>query len=330
MSTISSSYSTDTPKVRLKQRMLRVAARDTLPITLRHERIYILPTQRGLAFLGVVLVMILASMNYGLNLGYALSFMMVGLFASCLLSTYLNLTQLRVQSATAIDAFPGQSLDFSITLSETRKRTRHSITVAADNVFDQVDISANNSNVAVLRVKAQERGIFNLGRVTLSSDFPLGLWRGWGYVHAPITAFVYPKPETTPPTLTNDNAEQGDSASIRSDDREYSELKRYQKTDSLSSVAWKHVAKGAGWYSKEFEPEHKNTTSVIRWSDTAKLANTEDRLSRMCAWVKDAESSNTPYSFEMPGVTKHQQHGPDHQQECLRTLACHNSEQNNG
>ena len=41
-----------------------------------------------------------------------------------------------------------------------------------------------------------ERGRQPLGRVTIWSDFPLGLWRGWAYVHFPLTGVVYPAPET--------------------------------------------------------------------------------------------------------------------------------------
>lgn len=330
MATITSNRLSDTPQTRFKQRMLRVEARDTLPITMRHERIYILPTKRGLAFLGVVLVMIMASMNYGLNLGYALSFMMVGLFASCLLSTYMNLTQLRVQSARTTDSYAGQALEFTIKLTETRNRTRHSITVSTDGAHNRVDIKANTSNVANLRVKGHQRGLINLGRITLSSDFPLGLWRGWGYVHAPITAYVYPHPETDAPALADDSSEQGDALTTQSGEREFKQLKRYQETDSPGSVAWKQVAKGGSWYSKEFEPEYKNKSSTIRWKDTPSLATTEQRLSRMCAWVQSAEASATPYSFEMPGITRNRQHGPAHLKECLRHLAAYNPDQIDG
>lgn len=330
MATITRNRISDTPQTRIKQRMLRVDARDTLPVTLRHERIYILPTKRGLAFLGVVLVMIIASMNYGLNLGYALSFMMVGLFASCLLSTYMNLTQLRVQSAIATDTYAGSAVNFTINLTETRNRTRHSISVSADDAHDRVDIEANTGNVANLRVKGHQRGLVNLGRITLSSDFPLGLWRGWGYVHAPVTAYVYPLPETDAPALADNSTEQGDAATRQPGEREFKQLKRYQETDSPGSVAWKQVAKGGSWYSKEFEPEYKNRSNAIRWANTPPQASIEQRLSRMCAWVQNAESSATAYSFEMPGITRRQQQGPEDLKECLRQLAIYSPDKLDG
>ena len=326
MVTIASTL-TDTPRRRFKQRLLRVDARDQLPITLRHERIYILPTRRGLAFLGVVMVMLLASMNYGLNLGYALSFIMLGLFASCLLSTYLNLTQLKLQAAAASDTYADNPLLFEISLKEDRRRRRHSINVAANGTSDIIDIAPNSTTTASLRMQDCQRGLLELGRITLSSDFPLGLWRGWGYVHARITAYVYPVPETSAPPVPGSEENAKDAQTNIRGEREYKQLKRYQETDSLSSVAWKQVARGAGWYSKEFEPEYASASTSIRWQDTHGQLTFEQRLSRLCAWVQAAEQNATPYSFELPGVAFSRNQGPTHKKDCLRQLASFKSEQ---
>ena len=319
-----------TPRRRFKQRLLRVDACDQLPIRLRHERIYILPTRRGLAFLGVVMVMLLASMNYGLNLGYALSFILLGLFGSCLLSTYLNLTQLKIQTAVASDTYADNPLNFEVSLTEDRRRRRHSINIAAEGGNDTIDIAANTTATASLRTQDRQRGLIKLGRITLSSDFPLGLWRGWGYVHAPITAYVYPVPEKNAPPLPSSAENTGDLQNKIRGEREYHQLKRYQETDSLSSVAWKQVARGAGWYSKEFEPEPASACTSIRWQDTPGQLNVEQRLSRLCAWVQAAEQNAVPYSFELPGVSFTRNQGPGHKKDCLRQLACFNGRVDNG
>lgn len=320
----------ETPRRRFKQRLLRVDARDQLPITLRHERIYILPTKRGLAFLGVVMVMLLASMNYGLNLGYALSFIMLGLFGSCLLSTYLNLTQLKIQTAVATDTYADTPLTFDISLTEDRRRRRHSINIAVAGTNDTIDIGANTTATARLRIQDRQRGLIKLGRITISSDFPLGLWRGWGYIHAPITAYVYPAPETSAPPLPRSAEISNDARTKIRGEREYKQLKRYQETDSLSSVAWKQVARGAGWYSKEFEPEYTSAITSIRWQDTHGQLNIEQRLSRLCAWVQTAEQNAIPYSFELPGVSFSRGQGPNHKKDCLRQLASFAVNNNNG
>ena len=44
---------------RFAQRIFRSKAKDTLPITIFHERIYILPSNRGLAFICVIAIMLI-------------------------------------------------------------------------------------------------------------------------------------------------------------------------------------------------------------------------------------------------------------------------------
>ncbi len=313
---------------RLMQRMLRVEARDSMPITLRHERIYILPTHRGLAFFGVVVVMLIASMNFGLNLGYALSFILIGLFASCLLSTYLNLAQLQFISAHARDCHAGSPQSFSITLREAKKRTRYSLTVSTNAATSEsIDINAGSDTTAALQSATRERGVHTLGRLTVSSNYPLGLWRGWGYVHAEVSSYVYPRAEKPQPPFATVEAESGEMNKKTTLEREFVDLKPYQNTDSPGAVAWKSVARGAGWYSKRFDAEERSLDLAIRWQDTPQEFTTEQKLSRMCAWVIAAEKGSVPYSFELPPLTRAAGSGRDHCQQCLRDLASYTSAQ---
>jgi len=68
----------------LWQRAFRARAEDYLPHKVSHQRIYIVPSKRGAAFVLTLLLMLIASINYSLSLGYALSFVLTGLFAATL------------------------------------------------------------------------------------------------------------------------------------------------------------------------------------------------------------------------------------------------------
>ena len=308
-------------KKQWRQRLFRSNADDTLPVTIRHERIYILPTRRGMAFLGVVLIMILASMNYRLNLGYALSFIMVGLFASSLLSTYLNLVKLTFHSVKAIDAFAGEPLVFEVALSEPGIRRRHSVEVSTADSHDRLDIGKTRQVTARLRVTGAQRGIHRLGRITLSSDFPLGLWRGWGYVHPESIGYVYPKPET-PPAPFQSKGKGQQAGQRQADEREFKELRTYQITDPPASIAWKAVARGGEWYSKAFEAPASDSCDIeIKWRDIDNNLSAEKRLSRMCAWIIEADRLGLPYEFQLPGVDAGQRRSFSQRQACLRKLA---------
>lgn len=312
------------PSSRIAQRLFRTGAQDSLPVTIRHERIYILPTTRGLAFLCVLAIMLMASINYGLNLGYALCFILVGLFAACLLSTYKNLVGIRFVLADVDHIFEGNTLQFRLKLGDEINRPRSSVSISAADISDTVDISANSTNDATLKIKNAKRGIHNLGRITLSSDFPLGLWRGWGYVHAPVKAYVYPKPEEPVVKYAGSNTANDGSPAMHIAEQEYTGLKNYESTDSPSQIAWKKVASGAGWYSKQFETQNEQLEIAIRWSDTPAHLDVEQRLSRMCGWVNKATDENTAYTFELPG-TKSQAlaSGREHGLTCLQALAAY-------
>lgn len=321
METLTDSAQPQNPRKRFKQRLLRVDPCDTLPLTLKHERIYILPTGRGIAFVFVALVMILASMNYGLNLGYALSFILVGLFASCLLSTYLNLAGLTIQSIVSEDTFAGSPIEYAVAVADHKGKSRYSVTLAASGANDVIDVSSRQHNNAMLRVKTNQRGEHRLGRITISSDFPLGLWRGWGYLHAPSASYVYPSPEKPAAAFPAGYIENQKAQAQSQGEREFQQLKRYQETDPLSAVAWKTVARGGGWYSKEFSSGQVADELRLSLSATASLPGTEPGLSRLCAWILRADAMAIPYSLELHGHTHRAQLGADHKRSCLRQLA---------
>ena len=50
--------------------------RDSEPgtVTLTMRRVFILPTKAGLAFVGLLLIMLIGAVNYNLGLGYALTY----------------------------------------------------------------------------------------------------------------------------------------------------------------------------------------------------------------------------------------------------------------
>ena len=71
---------------RVRQRVWRLAPGDLDRVVLRHSRIFILPTRRGLALMATLATMLLTSMNYALSLGFALTFLAAGMVASVAIS----------------------------------------------------------------------------------------------------------------------------------------------------------------------------------------------------------------------------------------------------
>ena len=49
------------------------------PVSIRRQKIYILPTRQGVVFAVMTFVLLLGSMNYSNSLGFALTFLLAGL-----------------------------------------------------------------------------------------------------------------------------------------------------------------------------------------------------------------------------------------------------------
>ena len=297
----------DGGRTRLLQRLFRARAEDALPLTVRHQRIYVLPTARGLAFLAALLLMLVASINYALSLGHALSFLLTGLFAATLLHTYRNLAGLEVLAARPGTAFAGEPLGFALELAERDGRERTGIRVAArDGGSATASLAAGNRSRVELEVPTARRGVRALGRLTLSSDWPLGLWRAWSYVHAPVAGLVWPAPEADAPPLPTGGRGDGDGARSAASDGDVAGLRAYEVGDAPSRVAWKSAARGTGLRVRLFD-ERGASARVVLNLEAANAHGTEARLSRLAAWVLEAERHGTDYALELPGLAL----GPD-------------------
>lgn len=306
---------------RWRQRLWRTYAGDRGPIVLRHRRIYILPTRRGLALIATLAIMLLTSMNYSLSLGHALTFLVAGLVAAALLQTYRNLAGIAISPLAAGEAFAGSTIGFTLSLGNTGGERRGIVVTPRSGASVRIDLAAGATRPVQLSVLASTRGRLALGRVTISTDFPLGLWRGWAYVHFPLTGIVYPAPEAPPRPLPPGLEGVDVRRSTRANDAELAGLRDYHPGDALNRIAWKAVARGAGWYTKQFEGTGGGGTLAFMWSELPPGLAVEPRLSRLSAWILAAEREARPFGLALPGTDLPAGSGAGHRRSALTALA---------
>jgi uncharacterized protein (DUF58 family) len=306
---------------RWRQRLWRVAPADRGPVVLRHRRIYILPTRRGLALIATLITMLLTAMNYALSLGHALTFLVAGLVASALLQTFRNLAGIAVSPLAAGEAFAGGEITFTLSLANSGAARQGIVVTPRAGPAVTVDLPAGASRPLQLTVAAPRRGRVALGRVTLSSDFPLGLWRGWAYVHFPLAGLAYPRPESPPPQLPPGSEGQDARRQARAADAELAGLRDYHPGDALNRIAWKAVARGAGWYTKQFEGTGGGGALELHWAELSPTLDTEARLARLTAWILAAEREARAFSLRLPGTDLPAASGAGHRRAALTALA---------
>jgi uncharacterized protein (DUF58 family) len=296
---------------RLRQRAFRAAPADRESVVLRHSRIYILPTRRGYALIATLIVMLLTSLNYALSLGLAVTFLLSGLVSAALLHTFRNLAGIEIKPLAASDSFAGEPMTFALSLA-ARAFGRRSIRVAATGAAALASIAGGDARTVTLAVQTRDRGHVALGRVTLSSDYPLGLWRGWAYVHFPLTGIAYPAPEAHAPPLPGGARDADGRNAGRGDDAELAGLREYQRGDPL---------RGAGWFSKSFEGAGAHGPLVLSFAALPAHLSTEAKLSRLCAWVLAAERATRPFALSLPGKALPPGLSVEHRRAALTALA---------
>jgi uncharacterized protein (DUF58 family) len=308
-------------RARYRQRLFRTAPADRDPVVLRHSRIYILPTRRGLAFLATLAMMLLTSLNYSLALGFVATFLLAGLAAAGLLHTFRNLAGIELRPLAAGETFAGGVLPFHLGI-EGHRTARFAITLAARGCTPvTVEAKPDAALPVTLELRTPRRGRVVLGRITLSSAYPLGLWRAWAYVHFPLSGIAFPVPEIAAPPLPQGapGHEQHDAAS--GDDADLAGLRSYQPGDPMQRVAWKAVARGAGWHTKQFEGGGGGGPIDLAWDKVASAGDTEGRIARLTAWVLAAERAARPFALSAPGIRLPAGQGREHRRQALTALA---------
>lgn len=305
-----------------------------LPATSRwalHQRnVYILPTRAGLAFVVMLLLLLLASINFQLSLGYALCFLLAGCAGAAIPMTHANLRGLQLHLRPPLPCFAGDDLPLELVVHNPG-RTRHGLGIFWQPETPEegpwpaptwTDLGAQQQQVLHLSLPTRQRGPLVLPLLTLETRFPFGLFRAWSHWRPAEQAWVYPQPEVPAPPLPEGQAQSrpGSPAGRRSGQGEFAGVRPWQRGDSLRQVVWKKVAQHGELVSKSWQ-EPVDRQLALEWRQTATLRDPEKRLSRLCAWVLTADRLGLPHSLKLPGTTLPSGQGEAHRRRLLQALA---------
>jgi uncharacterized protein (DUF58 family) len=293
-------------------------------VVLGHRRVYIVPTRLGWIYAATLGVLLVGSINYALQLGFVLTFVLAGTGIAGMVHTTRNLARLAASAGRAEPVFAGEAARFRLLLDNRARYDRPALLVRHAGSGAQVvlDLAAGALGEAVLAVPAQERGWMPLGRVMIETRFPLGLFRAWSYVEPDARCLVYPRPERTPLPAPAAAAAAGASRAQAQGSDDFSGLRAYQLSDSPRHVAWKAAARSGDMLTKQFS----GAAGVELWLDWSQLPGAlepEQRLSRLAGWVLAAEQAGAAYGLRLPGLELAPGRGEPHRSACLQALALH-------
>lgn len=301
--------------------------------TLDRHRVYIIPTRHGCMLAAMLVVILLGAINYDNALGYLLCFLLAGIVLTAMLHTYRNLAGLRLAGVRAAPVFAGDRAQFELLLEDPGARPRYALTFARsvpepkrfwrrrahEAEVHQLALEGGQNTVCIT-LPAPRRGRLSLGRVRISSQFPLGLLRAWAYFVTDAACLVYPAPRGALPlpyhTAGGVNTAYG--AAPGSDD--FGGLRGYTRGDAIRTIHWPSVAKDQETLVKRF---HGGGVAEVwlRWPEAGPGNDTEARLSQLSQWVLAAEHAGARYGLELPGEHIPLGGGPAHRGRVLAALA---------
>ncbi len=303
---------------RLMQRFQRRRLPEPLPIELRRNRVYILPTKFGFAFGLFLLVMLMGSLNYNNNLALMLCFLLGGLVLMTPIYTVRNLVDLTVTRISAPPVFVGERAGFSLTLTNPSANPRPVLWAALEGEPTLANLPAHDREEATVWAAASQRGWLALSRTRLFTRYPFGLCHAWVWLVPDARCLIYPKPEDNAPPLPA-GANPGTGLPERRGDEEWAGLRDYQAGDPSRSIAWKVVARTDELVTKTFAAHHSQEI-LLSYAELGQLAH-EARISRLTRWVIEADERGLHYALALPEQTIGPGHGPQHRHQCLSALA---------
>ena len=292
---------------------------DSGTVTLTQRRIFIIPTRQGLGLGGVLLIMLLGDVNYNLSLGYVLTFLLATVALMAMIHTFRNMAQLQVRAGRAEAVFAGSVAQFVFHFHNAGRQARYHLVLSDQEAHSvSFDIPAQQSIEVSLPIPSARRGWMESGRLTLLTEFPLGLYHAWSYLQFDTRCLVYPAP-AQPTPLPASGLQSGTGKFSATGDDDFAGLRGYVPGDASARIAWKALAREQGLQVKQFASQ-KGQELWLDWAHLPQLA-TEQRLSMLTRWVLDADAQGLSYGLKLTDAELPPQHGTAHRAECLRALA---------
>lgn len=289
-------------------------------VLLNNRSLFIFPSKAGFGFLLLILLCWLVATNYENNVVFAITCLLVSVFVVAILHSFSNLSGLTLSFARATPAFAKEQLVVDVVLRQEQPRYRESLSLSFVGE-DAVITTLGDQEETRIKVPlyAPRRGLYNPGRLTLESVYPLGLLRVWTKVDLDISCLIYPQPVFDSPKTFVANSRGEGPLQVGDGSEDFVGLNEYQTGDSLKKVAWKQYAKEQGMYTKHYA-DYQDERIWLDWDDYPAL-DREARLSRLCGGLLQVSGTDKAYGLRLPGIEILPDNNEAHRLKVLRELA---------
>jgi uncharacterized protein (DUF58 family) len=312
--------------------LFQLRDREPGTVTLVMRRVFIVPARPGIAFVGLLLVMLVGALNYNLGLGFALTFFTGACAVADMYLTARNLALLQLTPGRAQPVFAGEEAQFELHLHNRTRLDRYAVWLGFQGDGEPrhvTDVPAGGASAVRLSAATTARGWLAAPPIRLVTRFPLGLFRAWSYWRPDVKVLVYPAPELPAQPLPSSGAASEDGHGTVGLDN-FAGIRSYQAGDPMRHLAWRQIARHDPALGGQLVTKHFEGGAVAELClDFAALPprlDLETKLSRMTRWVLEAEQRALPYTFRLAQHEYGPALGDAHQAACLRALALFGAE----
>lgn len=275
------------------------------------------PTRTGRVFAFLTLAILIGCINYDLSLGYAFAFLLAGVWltAAALASKNLRATSAKLQAPSGVTA--GEDANYQLLLSRTERGAPFRVEASAAGGA-AAHLFAAEHEAFDLKLPTSRRGE-HVPNVVLTVFDPLGLWQSSRPLEAKEALFIWSESEQNPPPpLGEGSAEREDGPKRTAGNAEFAGLRPYVTGDTPCMIAWRQSAARGKMLSRETDSPAA-ISAELNWSQTS--GGTEERASRMAAWVRQLSKAGVPFSLTLDNKRLSLGSGPAHEREALDLLA---------
>lgn len=287
--------------------------------TVVRRRIYILPTRLGIGFLLLIALIESGAINYDLSAAHGLAFWLLAIWLAAAVENHRNLLGLTLQAQPIEPVFAGESS--LLGWRALMQRERFALRLKRGPQTCDFAVLAETAPVQLI-VPTTQRGRFPLGKLTLESRHPLGLFRAWSPFTSARCYRVWPQPHPNPPALpARDSGGTAQSQQRRAGEDEFAGLREYVAGDSLRQIAWRQSARSDRLLSRVHDEAQTERLTLDWYSLSAH--DTETRLAILAAWIVQAEALHLLWRLQLPALSTPYGTGPAHASLALDALADH-------
>ncbi len=281
------------------------------------------PTQSGFLFLGILIAMLLGSINYNNNAGFILVFLLGTMAAISLFHSYKNMVGLDIISMTVHPVFMGQTLIIPVRITGKNNSTTpgQAQGKALHLRFKNTSpLAFSGDGILNLSILAEKRGYLAPGPLILDSVYPFGLFRLRADIPLSTRGLVYPAPLVGDfPLALAGQGEDGKKQGRDTGPDDFQGLRPYLPGNPMGRISWKTFSRGQGLFIKDFTRDRGQDIlmdlSLIQGKDL------EKKLSLICRGIIEAEKGHRKYGIRLGSLSIVPDSGVKQFHRCLKALA---------